>query len=226
VPNSRNIVFANNEVYHVFNRGIDKRLTFINKRGYNYALEGMRFYQFDNKHLRLSKYLALPLNKRMQFLSQLYLNYKRRVQVLAFCLMPNHFHFLLRQKMDHGVSLFAADFTNSYTKYFNSKNKRVGPLFQGLFKAVHIESDEELIHVSRYIHLNPVTAYLMDIEDLKGNIYSSYREYIDQVAYSISLPEVVLGLFANRKAYIKFVENQVDYARALDKIKHLTFDNS
>ncbi len=224
MPDSRKIIFANNEIYHVFNRGIDRRPTFLGKRGYDYALEGLRLYQFENLPLRLSKYLSIPHNERLKLLQQLYMKDKGIVNILAYCLMPNHFHLLLQQKNIKGISSFVANFTNSYTKYFNAKYKRVGPLFQGLFKAVHIESDEQLMHVSRYIHLNPVSSHLIDIKDLQTNINCSYREYLNSIPYSISKPDIILQMFQSRKDYAKFVHNQAQYAQELERIKHLIFE--
>ena len=80
--------------------------------------------------------------------------------------MPNHFHLLLKQTIDNGISHFLSKFTNSYTKYFNTKYNRVGPVFQGVFKSVHIESDEQLMHLSRYIHLNPVVSAVVEKQNL------------------------------------------------------------
>ena len=92
--------------------------------------------------------------------------------------MGNHFHFLIKQASDNGISKFMANFTNSYTKYFNTKHQRVGPLFQGVFKAVHVDSDEQLIHLSRYIHLNPVMGFVIKAEELKDYKWFSYPNYI------------------------------------------------
>lgn len=139
--------------------------------------------------------------------------------------MPNHFHFLLRQKQKNGVSTFAANFTNSYTRYFNTKHERVGPLFQGLFKAVRVESDEQLMHISRYIHLNPISSFLVEPDRLENYQWSSYPEYVvPSSKNNITNKEIVLGLFSSRKAYKQFVLDQVDYARRLEQIKHLAFD--
>jgi len=137
--------------------------------------------------------------------------------------MPNHFHFLIRQSKENGISKFMSLISNSYTKYFNTKYKRVGPLLQGTFKAVLIESDELLVHVSRYIHLNPIISGL--VKDLEDYRWSSYLEYIKPIDTFCSINEI-LGFFTpnEREKYKKFVENQIDYGRKLEKIKHQLID--
>lgn len=111
---------------------------------------------------------------------------------------------------------------NSYTKYFNTKNKRVGSLFQGTFKAVPIESDEQLMHVSRYIHLNPYVSGLT--QDLKLYPYSSYLSYIGLEENLLCTPEPVLSFFKNANDYENFVIGHKDYAKELEIMKHLLIE--
>ena len=146
MPTNRKIVFANNQFYHLFNRGVERRPVFTNKREFLRAVDLVNFYRFNKPPLRYSKYLVLGEDLRQNFLAGLK---EKAVEIIAFCLMSNHFHFLVRQVQDSGTSKFMANFMNSYTKYFNANYQRVGPLFQGAFKAVHIESDEQLLHLSR-----------------------------------------------------------------------------
>jgi len=149
----------------------------------------------------------------------------RHIEILAYCLMPNHFHFLLRQVAVNGISKFAANFTNSYTKYFNTLNDRVGPLFQGAFKAVHIESDEQLMHVSRYIHLNPVSSFIIEADELEEYEWSSYPEYISKEESDVIEKHTILDLFSNKvELYRHFVLDYADYARKLENIKHLLLE--
>lgn len=86
----------------------------------------------------------------------------QHLEIISYCLMPNHFHLLVKQVIDHGIVKCLNNFSNSYTRYFNIRHDRVGPLFQGRFKAVRIETDEQLLQVSRYIHLNPVASSLIE----------------------------------------------------------------
>ena len=136
--------------------------------------------------------------------------------------MPNHFHLLLKQLNDGGVQEFIRKVSNSYSKYFNTKNKRVGPLFQGEFKAVTIESDEQLLHVSRYIHLNPYVSGL--VKDLKDFRYSSYLDFIGLRNDTLCNKKVILSFFKSSKEYKDFVSDQKSYGIELERIKHLLID--
>lgn len=223
MPTNRKVVFANDEIYHVFNRGVEKRPTFMDKRELDRSLITLDFYRFANLPLKLSRFLNLTESERSKFRQDLN-TFEKLVEVICYCLMPNHFHFLLKQKREGGISTFVANFTNSYTKYFNTRHERIGPLFQGLFKAVHIEGDEQFIHVSRYIHLNPVSSFLIEPEELKSYEWSSFPEYMGLSNKNISSPKLVLDLFPSKERYKQFVLNQVDYARKLEQIKHLILE--
>lgn len=218
----RKIVFRNGYIYHVCNRGIERKSVFVIKRDYERMVNLINFYKHKKTPIRFSRLMIQPINIRAQMLADLY-NSEKNVEILCYCLMPNHFHLLLKQINNHGIAKFASNITNAYTKYFNTKNQRVGPLFQGTFKAVLVESDAQLVHLSRYIHLNPATSSIIETEDLENYIYSSYPEYLSATDGFIS-KKIVLGMFKNVEEYRKFVINQADYAKELDKIKHLTLD--
>ena len=174
--------------------------------------------------MRLSKVLQLNAELETQFFNTLEKENRLIVDILCYCLMPNHFHFLLKQKEERGVPKFMSMFTNSYTKYFNTKQKRNGPLFQGNFKAVWIEDDDQLMHVSRYIHLNPVVSYIIKEQELDSFPWSSFREYLGQSVRSLCNTDMILSQFKSAKEYRSFVHNQIDYAKTLSAIEHLTME--
>lgn len=116
-----------------------------------------------------------------------------------------------------------AKFTNSYTKYFNTRHERVGPLVQGLFKSIWVEDDEQLIHLSRYIHLNPVMSYLTTEKDLASYRWSSFPEYLGISGFCEK--QTVLSHFKSKSDYRQFVYDQISYKRNLDKIKELILEN-
>lgn len=148
------------------------------------------------------------------------------IEIFAYCLMPNHFHLLLKQVADRGVSKFLSQFENSYTRYFNTIYERVGPLFLDQFKSVRIVTEEQLLHVSRYIHLNPYTSYVVkDFESLFSYPWSSLEKYFIQEKSSLCNKEVILSLFKKPDDYRNFILDQASYQRELDKIKHLTIEN-
>src|SRR3989344_7368319 len=143
------------EYYHIFNRGVARQPTFLNRNDYKRALLTLSYYRFSSPPVRLSRFKEFSQEER----NRIALNMQKKkkfAEIISFVFMPNHFHLLLKQTVNNGISHFLSKFTNSYTKYFNTKYNRVGPVFQGVFKSVHIESDEQLMHLSRYIHLNPV----------------------------------------------------------------------
>lgn len=199
-------------MYHVFNRGVEKRNVFTDRREYSRFLETIQYYQQIYPQVRFSK---ADKDKKEN------LSDKKLVEIIAYCLMPNHFHFLLRQVSDNGISTFIRRLINSYTRYFNTKNERVGSLFQGPFKAVRMESDEQLLHVTRYIHLNPLTGYL--VKNLRNFEWSSYLVYIGLEDNKLCKREELEQLISLRD-YERFVQDQADYTKQLENIKHLALD--
>lgn len=213
------------EIYHVINRGVWSLPVFNTRRDYFRILNATLYYQNVGALLSYSKFLSLPLNERLLRLKFLEKSRKFLVEIIAYCFMPNHIHFLLQQMEEDGISKFIGKLTNSYTRYFNTKNERTGPLFQGRFKAVRVETDEQLVHVSRYIHLNPYSSHIVNsLEDLVNYFYSSFPEYLGKVKTSYCFRQIVLGNFKNEEEYKKFVFDQANYQRTLEQIKHLALE--
>lgn len=221
----REIPLVNGEIYHVLNRGIAGQPVFVTKRDYQRFFESMLYYQNKELPLRYSKLLQLSNEERMQILKNLSEQGNFIVEFISYCLMPNHFHLLMRQIKNEGIAKFTGNLTNSFTRYFNVKNKRVGPLFQGKFKAVRIESDEQLLHVARYIHLNPYSSFVVKgVGDVSLYPYSSLAEYLKLKKDKTVSKEIILSQFKTLKSFKDFTLNQADYQRKLQEIKHLTFE--
>lgn len=220
---ARTTVFANGEIYHLFNRAVESRPIFLSKNGYLRAIETMDFYQYSNVPFRLSKFRTLNRSDRELWEKELKTTNKKLVNILAYCLMPNHIHFLLQQLEEDGLSRFMSNFSNSYTRYFNTLNEREGHLFSAMFKAVRIENDEQLLHVSRYIHLNPVVSYLIKKEKIAEFAWSSFPEYLGKTDKNLCHKEIILSQFPSSQKYKEFVLDQVDYGKKLEAIKHLLF---
>lgn len=219
----RKIPLVTGEVYHVFNRGIDRRPTFITKREFQRATQTLNFYRFSKLPLSLSKFLRLEAKKQNEVLAAL-IQGKHLVEIFCYCFMPNHFHFLVRQMEDNGIAKFLSNLQNSYTKYFNKRHERDGPLFLDQFKAVRIETDEQLIHVSRYIHLNPYTGYVVKTQDeLENYFWSSFPDYL-QLDSKIINYNFILNISGKNQSYKKFVFNQANYQRKLKEIEHLILE--
>ncbi len=220
---SRKTILATDQIYHIYNRGVEKRPIFLNKRDYNRFIQIVNYYRFANCPVKFSKFKAMSRDSKSDLLSTLESQADKLVEILVFCLMPNHIHFLCKQLKDNGISKFMNKLSSGYSHYFNILNQRVGSLFQGNFKAVIIETDEQLVHTSRYIHLNPVSSYLIEFESLESYDYSSYPEYTGHKT-GFCNTEQILSYFKNVQDYEDFIGNQVDYARELENIKHLLLD--
>ena len=206
--------FVENGYYHVFNRGVEKRNIFIDEQDY----QVFSYYLFIYLHPLdkvLLKYPELPVRLYPR-------NLNSEVRLLAYCLMPNHFHLLLTQSSLDGISKLLKQLTNAYAFYFNKKYKRVGALLQGRFKAVTIETDNQLVHVSRYIHLNPLIAGLN--QNLRDYPWSSYSTYLNSHETFCDSSQI-LSFFPSAKEYENFVLDQIDFAKELNIIKHLTLDD-
>ena len=219
----RNIPFVTNQVYHVFNRSIASQPIFIDRRDYERILDLVNYYRFKKPPLRFSHYNRLPKEQKEEYEKSFMVNKSPMLDILAYCIMPNHVHFLLRPKIDNSISDFMRNLQNGYSKYFNTKRERTGSLFQFMFKAVRIETDEQLVHVSRYIHLNPVTSYILKVENLEQYKWSSFKDYVLDIDSFVN-KEMILGRFKSPQKYKKFVFDQAEYQRQLNKIKHLSLE--
>lgn len=214
-----------NEIYHVFNRSVAKQPIFLSNYDYQRTLDILTFYSYFDPPLRFSHYKCLPESQKKEFMENLRKRGEKQIEIFAFCLMPNHVHFLIKEIKEKGISTFMSNFQNSYAKYFNIKTERNGSLFQTAFKAVRIETDEQLIHVTRYIHLNPITAYVLkNIEDLITYPWSSFSIYMGKSVSDILNTYIILGYFSSIAKFFEFTKDQIAYQRELDKIKHLILE--
>lgn len=221
----RKVLLVTDQVYHILNRGVTSQPIFLNKRNYHRALGATFYYQNKNLPLSYAAFLELSNQRREETLQKLREQKNFLVEIVAFCLMPNHFHFLLKQVQEEGISVFMSNFSNSYTRYFNTSCKRTGHLFQGKFKAVRIETEKQLLHVSRYIHLNPYTSYVVrTLKELEVYPYSSFPEYLKPQRIDFCYKEVILSGFKKTTDYKKFVFDQADYQRRLEGIRHLMLE--
>lgn len=219
----RKIPLANGEVYHIFTRSIADYHIFNDASEFLRMIQLMRYYQFENE-LRFSEFLDYKLVQSFGFDSALKTITKDKkpiVQIIAYCLMPTHPHLILKQLNDNGITKYLSNILNGYTRYFNTKHKRKGPLWESEFKNVLVDSDEQLYHLSRYLHLNPVTARL--VETPENWVFSSYREYISK-ANCAEICDFRDQMNIKPSSYKKFVNDQISYQRELDKIKHLILE--
>lgn len=218
----RKYVLATDETYHVFNRSVGHEEIFLDKRSITRFLNLVDYYRYPQT-LRYSKYLLLPTDIQASYRDAYFLK-KPLIQIYSFALMPNHYHFLLKQTEEKGIHQFMRNIQNSFAKYFNLKNARHGALFQNSFKARRVVTDEELIHISRYIHLNPVTGYIVDFKQLESYPWTSFAAYMGKIRYAFLDKKLIPGYFSNAEKYMQFLSDQSDYQRQLGLIKHLILD--
>jgi putative transposase len=209
----RKVPLVSGSYYHIYNRGVNRNPIFFSNKDY------LRFYQTAlHYNKNTTKYSYKQLNDPVS------LGGHQRVEVVAYCLMPNHFHFLVKQQEDFGITEYFRQLINSYVHYINIQYKRVGPLFQGRFKSVYIETDEQLLHLSRYIHLNPLMAGL--VNKIEAYRWSSYRSYVKRTSDHLVNNAVVADQFVNSKAYEGFLKDQIDYGRSLERLKDQLYDSN
>ncbi|KKU29001.1 MAG: hypothetical protein UX42_C0004G0006 [Microgenomates group bacterium GW2011_GWC1_46_20] len=219
----RNVPLEIGGYYHIYNRGVARLPTFSSASDYRQAILSLSYYQYSQPPVKLSRYKSLSPDEKSKLLESLSRNDSKLVQIISFVLMPNHFHLLLKQVQDQGISKFVSQFTNSYTRYFNTKYSRPGSLFQGPFKAVCVESEEQLIHLSRYIHLNPYVSSVIKKSELLTYPWSSFPDYLKGNS-TLANATPILSHFKSNFDYQTFVLNHSDYARELEVVKHLALD--
>jgi putative transposase len=223
MPNPRRELLANQEIYHIYNKSIANEEIFNYKRSIDRALDLINFCRFIQE-LRYSRFKLLPGEIREEYYNKM-LKKPPLVEIYAYSIMPTHYHILLKQLQENGIASFISKFQNAFAKYFNKKNNRKGGLFIRPFKAKRIASDELFLHVSRYIHLNPVTSYLINFDNLVNDQRSSFSYYLDSKHVNKLInTKLASSLVGSKNKYKKFVNNQVDYQRNLRKIKNYTLD--
>lgn len=194
--NSRK-VYIPDSYYHIYNRGLDKKTIFLDRQDYSVFLSLIKRY-LDNEPAKDLKGRDYPW-------------LHEDIELVAFCLMPNHFHLLVYQIKEDSAHQLLKNVSGSYTAYFNKKYKRIGPLFQDRFKAVLIQRDEYLQHISRYIHLNPASYRSWE--------FSSLPYYLGTKRANWIRPDRIMELFSSVAEYKDFVVDYEDYKLTLDSLK-------
>ncbi|MBU2263515.1 transposase [Patescibacteria group bacterium] len=238
--------FVENQIYHVYNRGVEKRSIFLENNDYLRFIHDL--FEFNDvspalesnirfSHRNPSSVNSLRLEQCLEIGSPNKPN-KRKflVEILIFVLMPNHYHLLLRQKKENGIIKFMQKLGVGYSMYFNQKYERVGPLFQGRFKAVLVNNESHFIHLPYYIHTNPLDLkfpewkskslknYKEAIKFLENYRWSSFPDYIGKKNFpSVSQREFLLEFFGGPEQYKK---DTIEWLKEMDleKIKDIILE--
>jgi putative transposase len=202
----RYIEFSIDEFYHIFNRGNDKRNIFLKFSDYERFIK-LLFVCNSSKPVVFKTIQGGALDKidRGEVL----------VDIGAYCLMPNHFHLLIHEQKEDGISLFMQKLSTAYSMYFNKRHNRTGKLFEGVFRAEYVDKDEYLEYLFAYIHLNPIKLIdpkwredgIQDMDGAKKYLkeykYSSYQDYVGE-----KRPESII---LNKEAFPEYFESVKDF---------------
>jgi putative transposase len=183
--------------YHVYTRGHSRRKIFLDEQDYLTFLNLLQRY-LSGEEAHDSYGVPYP-------------NFYNKLELLAYCLMPNHIHLLIYQYQPQAMAQFMKSVLSSYSRYFNTKYKRSGSLFESRYKASMITDDSYLEHISRYIHLNP--------RQWRHYEYSSLPYYLQQDEVSWIRPNRILKIFDTPNAYLEFVEDYTGNKKMLDILK-------
>ncbi len=191
--------FVVGEYYHVYNRGTDKRNIFVDERDLHRFWESL----FDfNQTDPIGSVYELSFEKKSGKVSKR----KPLVQFIAYCINPNHFHFLVTPLKERGIERFMQRLGNGYTKYFNNRHKRSGVLFQGKFKSRYVDSNEYLLHLSAYINANDKLGHRMSKLSKSG-----MKEFSGEIlGKKLCNTEIILDQFENKKDYKDFVSSSFE----------------
>lgn len=200
---TRKTPFVNGEFYHIYNRGVDKRNIFSSPDNVQRFLKSMReFNVIDPIGSLYENSFKLGGSTAKSTKSD-----KKLVNFICYCLNPNHYHFVLEQVTDGGISEIMKRISGGYTWFFNNKNKRSGSLFQGRFKSIHINSNEYLLHLSAYVNLN------WRVHQLGGStaklVRSSWGEYMGEEKKGFCEKRIISEQFRNKGDYKKFAETSL-----------------
>lgn len=211
--------YIENGYYHIYNRGVEKRVIFLDQQDYSVFLSYLREYLLPKKEKELHERLSDPQISSVEknkALKSLHLNnFSQEITLLSYCLMPNHFHFFVKQKSINAIDKFMNSLATRYTMYFNRKYKRVGSLYQAVYKAVLIENEAQFLHLSRYIHKQAL--------DLK-NQPCSYPEYLGLRQTLWIKPDEVLNYFSRTNPSLSY-QNFVAQQEENEKLKELTLED-
>lgn len=209
------------QLFHIYSRSIAKYKIFNNARDFDRILKVFILSSYCDFDYEFSKYFRLTDKEQNLIYTKLVEKSKKLVDIVAYCIMPTHFHLVLKQVSDDGISNFISRSLNSYSRYFNTKYQRIGPLWSSRFKNVLIEDNDQLLHLTRYIHLNPSSAGIVDKPEEWES--SSYNEFIGKSLTNICNFNNLIDM--TPEEYTKFVNDNKKYQRDLSLIKNLLIED-
>jgi putative transposase len=207
----RKVPFQNNQIHHIFSKSISHFQIFNSPADYDRFFHLMRYYKYENLPPFSNVFSDKSGNDLLEKILRQTNKNDARISILAYCLMPTHFHMIVRQEKDSGIEFFARNVCNGYSHYFNRKYNRKGPLWQNRFGNTLVGICD-LLETTRYLHLNPTTAYLTDHPSFWK--YSSFHEYTKNQHELPSICSMNDTIFMSTKAYEHFVVSFIEEQRA------------
>ncbi len=209
----RKTKFQIGEYYHIFNRGVDKRDVFIDDKDYIRFIRSMR--EFNDIKITGSLYKKKNLEKKgVELPIGSSTPQRPLVEIICYSLLPNHYHFLLKQLQEDGIIKFLHKLGTGYSNFFNFKYKRSGSLFEGRFEDIHVKTDEYLIYLSGYINGNPEIHKIVKAEDWP---WSSYLDYLNLRDGTLCSKNIILDDFKNIDEYKKYVNTVIRESAQIKK---------
>lgn len=215
--------FSTGHFYHVYNKSMDTFRPFSNSV---YALHFMNlvwYYRSSRCKVSYSCYDNAPEELKDRFKKDIVNPEYFQIEILTYCIMPTHYHLLLKQNRKWGILKFMNNVSNAFTRFYNLLNERKGPIFIPRYKSRIIHTEEQLIHVSRYIHLNPYSSEIVkSFAELFNYRFSSLKEYLYHPKLVNTSFILNSGYFLkNKKKYKSFIINHAEYQKSLECIKHV-----
>ncbi len=212
----RREIFYQGGFYHIYNRGVDKRTVFCDDKDYERFLLGLNVFNQVESVGNLRDYMRFQTSD-VRSSGHRMSERKQLVEIIVYCLLPNHFHFILKQIEKDGVSKFMQKLSNGYTKYFNTKYHRSGVLFQGKYKVKHIDSDEYLLWLSAYINAN---AEIHKIKPANKHCWSSYSNYVFGKSDLVPVnTRIVMSNFSSGENYQNYLDKIIPVWQERKEIK-------
>lgn len=226
--------FVEGQIYHIFNRGVEKRDVFLGAKDYHRFVHDLfefnderpvlnSVYYFDRKNMEVQPQYFLEERKPRKLL----------VKILAFVLMPNHFHLLLQQAREGGIVHFMQKLGTGYTMYFNQKYERVGGLFQGRYKAIRLAEERHFIYLPFYIHANPLKFYRGStsidgrVKFLMDYRWSSFADYSGKKNFpSVTSRDFLLEYFGGEKKFVNETRSLLkSRTEVFEDVRGVSLDN-
>lgn len=199
---------APGEHYHIFNRGNNKQKIFLDQRDWIRFLFVILYFQLPMSFCNIVRQISYYVKHRVfnnKDIEAETIN-KKYVDLVSFTLMPNHFHLILKEVVEGGISKYMQRILNSYTKYFNTRHEKIGHLFQGPYKMVHVKNNDQLLYLSTYIHRNPreIREWITKEDQYP---WSSYQDYVGNSRWGNLLnTSIISSQFKDKEEYRDFVK--------------------